>query len=204
MGLGPAMKSKILRNGLRAWAGGAIVLLLFLTPLLNYQVLQGQDSLAPSASSDGQRSLASVDASWELKISEEAASLLKKELVRGGVSIEDAGIGRRPDAYDRLAFGVLEGKYQFHLENGKIKEIDLVDQRSARAKLSEPSAFLTEFKDLLLVSYSKTQQRKRFLDHKNMVTIYDLMNSDNTRVGQVSFIEDQDGGLQKVTVKYLQ
>src|SRR5690606_33403049 len=130
-----------------------------------------------------QRSLASVDGSWELKISEQAAELLKEELVRGGsISMEDASMGRKPNSYDRLAFGVLEGKYQFHLENGKIKRIDLVDQEARRASLDQPADFLEEFKDLFMVTYSAMRERSQFLDQNDNVTIYDLLAADNSRV----------------------
>ena len=198
---GSKSEQNLLKSGLRAWAGGAIVLLLFLTPLLNYQVVQIQGT-APFLSVSGQRTLASVDPAWELRMSEQAAVRFKDELV-GGVTKGPAGLGRKPTPYDKLAFGVLEGKYQFHMESGKIKTIALVDQSREGAVVDQPQYLLEEFRSLFLVPYHKMAQRTQYLDQDQSVTIYDLLTKENDRVGQVSFVKDQRGGLKRISVRAL-
>lgn len=189
------------KNGLKAWAGGAVLLLLFLTPLINHKSFQIQG--APTfLSASGQRSLASVDKSWELKLSEEAALKFKDELIGGDVH-GPAGLGRRPSSYDRLAFGLLEGKYQFQLSQGKIHEIGLVDPGALGARLAEPEVLLSEFKSLFAVPYQKLAQRSQFSDQNQSVTVFDLLSEDDKRIGQASLIQNEGGGLQRLTIKAL-
>ncbi len=198
---GSKSKRNLVRNGLRAWAGGAIVLLLFLTPLLNYQVVQLKSS-APFFSVSSQRTLASVDPSWELRLSEQAAVRFQDELI-GGSAKGPASLGRKPTSYDKLAFGVLEGRYQFHLESGKIKSIRLVNEDQLGAVVKEPQYLLEEFRSLFLIPYDKLSQRIEYFDQGRSVIIFDLLSKEDSRVGQASFIKDASGGLKSLSVKAL-
>src|SRR5262249_26214153 len=125
-------KMKLELNQKKVAITASIVSIAFIVALLNQQLLKSQN---------GGRGIASVqdssmvNVSWQYDLAKKLAKETRRDL---------ASLGSRPNEMDQLRFGVLEGKYALHFEQGALSLIEFSEKESGeRPKyIEDKEAFL--------------------------------------------------------------
>jgi hypothetical protein len=171
--------------------------------LLTPQKPKGNQSRAIASFGDSRDfSFNQVQRDWEYKLAEKLSKEGSKDM---------SSIGRRPDPFDQLRFGLLEGKYSFLLENGKIKKIEFVETDTDRPKYINRKDFLETHNGLLDVSFDKVLEITGEGPGSNKIPVTgegpgsnkipessDSKKVEGTRSSQVSIPQESDeNGFQK-------
>ncbi len=104
-----------------------------------------------------------------------------------------ASVGREPSSLEKLAFGVLEGKYAVRLHDGKLQEIEFTESVShdQAKRLENLTAFLDSQRSLL-PEFERTMKAQSESEAKNVET-FQLLNQVSMPVAKVQFQLDDEG-----------
>lgn len=125
------------------------------------------------------------------------ARLASKELS------EEASVGRRPSALEKLTLGFLEGKYAVQLQNGKLSQLHFTEASAAGdlpKRVENLNAFLESNRDLLPVAFSKSVKVESAQQGENKSETFQLVNQLSMPVAKVQFLMDSAGRLLSMRV----
>ena len=145
----------------------------------------------------GSRSIASINpifkVSWEKKAFEVLKSSKERDL---------ANIGKQPSAFDKLAFGILEGKYAIRLEEGKIAEIKFAAENNNKPKhMKDRKAFVEKNLNLFAQGAYKAETLHYETTDDTVVESFQLKNSQGQDLRVVQVLSDKDNNLISMTVQ---
>lgn len=177
----------------------SLVSIVFAATLFNSTLFSNSTPSYEMASSSGSnsRGIASVSTKRIVDWENDLAKVLSKKSVR---SI--ASIGRAPSSQDRLMYGRLGGKYLIRYQQGKLHEIVFQKQpeqvKNDPSYITNPKAFLNEYKDLLPVEFSDAVP-KGDLKIGQEFQVYSLKESGKS-LAEVKFAFDRFGRLLEMKV----
>ncbi|MCJ8277181.1 MAG: hypothetical protein MJK18_10100 [Bdellovibrionales bacterium] len=156
---------------------------------------------APSADNPqiqaGSRSIASVNplvkVAWEKRAFEVLSETQTRDL---------AHVGKKPSAFDDLAFGALEGNYSIRLQQGTIAEINFASESNHKPKhIMERGAFVSS--NLALFSKdSRTADRVHHeVGSESIHERFKLKNQSGQDLGVVDVVSDINNNLISMKVQ---
>jgi hypothetical protein len=150
------------------------------------------------------RGIASVAQSMD-KAADTAAenSQLVRDLANRDLSPK-ASLGHKPSNVERLAFGVLEGKYAVRLQHGLLKEIEISSGFVQEAKQVESLVAFIESERSLLPQFDRSLKVSSEHEDGNAVETYQLVNEVSMPVAKVQFHMDNEGRLLSMLVSPMQ
>ncbi|OQW49301.1 MAG: hypothetical protein A4S09_12360 [Proteobacteria bacterium SG_bin7] len=107
-----------------------------------------------------------------------------------------AHLGTRPSKIEGLAFGTLNGSYLVSLDSGKITRIKVAERSTTNynpQKIKSANSFLEQYKNLLAVEFKSANKTHEKLTSEVKLEEFDLINSDQQRVGIATFTFDKAG-----------
>jgi len=137
-----------------------------------------------------------ADSIWEKKL---ALALSRKD------DRDPASLGQSASPMEQLRFGLLEGKYAFQMEQGKIKAIEYVDTDATNDRpkyINDKPAFLDNYRDLFKINFSKVIKKGEESEGLLSKETYQLYNAGRV-VGEAQFVSDQFGRIRVVRVDSL-
>ena len=108
-------------------------------------------------------------------------------------------IAERPSLRDELLFGTLEGRYGARLKEGRVLSLELLQSADSPSgiSLSDRSAFLSKYKNVLAAEYSRVGLQSK----SDTQEIWSLVDEDRTVVGQAKFSFDAEGRVSSLTLE---
>lgn len=134
-------------------ATAGLVTLLFVVSFLNNELLTVKKHNVNSAfvPTQSSRLPASVNSNWEKTLIEKYTS---RHQTQGII------VAKKPDAFDKLVFGTLNGSYVMTLNRGQIQEIEFNSGNDNKApeKINNTREFLLANRQLLTVDFNSIQK----------------------------------------------
>lgn len=162
----------------------SIVSIAFIVALINQQLLKSQTSGRGIASVQDS---AGISMAWQYDLAKKLSRETRRDL---------ASLGSRPNEMDQLRFGVLEGKYALHFDQGSLALIEFSEKESGeRPKyIEDKEAFLKNYKNLFKVAFKDV--KRTATDTSNSETkqdTFELLDEYNKVMAKASFVSDQYG-----------
>lgn len=163
---------------------------------------------ANEQSAPGGRSIASVSGGGSSTASLNENPALIQQLANRDLS-PSASLGHLPSSVERLAFGVLEGKYAVRLQDGLIREIEFSGETGAQnarqeaKRIGNTASFIDGQKDLL-PEYSHSVKVGDGREGVNEVETFQLVNQVSMPVAKVQVRMDGEGRLLGMKVSKIQ
>lgn len=151
------------------------------------------------------RGIASVSSVSEIVPSAEENQKMVRDLSRRALSAT-ASIGHKPTSVEKLAFGVLEGKYAIRLQNGKLSDIEFNRGEVAGQdpkQIDDFKSFLETQRDLLPVAFEKTLKVGTSQVGADRVETFELVNQVSMPLAKVQFTIDSEGRMLAMKVAML-
>lgn len=151
------------------------------------------------------RGIASVSSVSEVIPSAEENQKMVRELSRRALSAT-ASVGHKPSSVEKLAFGVLEGKYAVRLQNGKLSEIEFKTSEVAGndpKQIEDLSAFIENQRDLLPVAFEKSLKVGTDKVGSDRIETFELVNHVSMPLAKVQFTTDSEGRMLTMKVAML-
>lgn len=183
------------------WLYGSLAMV-FLTAL----VINTNDSVNLGAPDKESRSLASVGAGMGLVRNVNLERNIAQTISKPG-NRQPASFGKSPSVADEFKFGFLESKYAVKFYQGKVQEVEFADVPNQNVEpryLSNRMQFINQYRELFPVPFSSTVSVNREVVDQRIHETYALLDSDQSKVGQVSFELDVYGRLLGMKVKAIQ
>ncbi|MDZ4662482.1 MAG: hypothetical protein SGJ18_12790 [Pseudomonadota bacterium] len=163
--------------------------LLFAISFLNDQLFsnkQGSSNLSSQKANLSSRLPASTNLNWE-------AELIKK-YTSGFRDKKNLVVGKRPDTFEKFAFGTLNGSYAINLLGGKIASLEFnKDQNTDEPQIIKDTySFLIKNKNILAVEFDSVAKVSERYDGKSIYEEYGLFSASLIRVATVEIKSDQD------------
>ncbi|MCB0407594.1 MAG: hypothetical protein KDD34_05270 [Bdellovibrionales bacterium] len=182
------------------WGLGAFLTVFMGAILLNstdFSNVPLGDKQSRSLASVGQYETAPRDVHFEKSIAEKISQSSARQ---------PASLGRQPSRADEFRFGFLESKYAVKFYQGKVQEVEFTNssQNLEPRYLSDRQAFLNANKDLFAIPYTSTMSLNREVVGQKIHETYALLNSNQTKVGKISFELDIYGRLLGMKVGSVQ
>lgn len=173
----------------------SLLSIVVLVTLANNNMLNPNAQPQSSAPSSG-RGIASVGTGTSDAEDSFVRSMAKKELTGG------AAIGRAPSPIEKLAFGFLEGHYAVRLENGKLAELQISQDQSAK-QIDDLRKFLESNRDVMPVSFDKPVKIQSASTASGIRETWQLVNSLSRPMAHVEAQFDNAGHLLAMRVSML-
>ena len=198
----PVVKKEPKNSQRSNWLYGSLAMV-FLTALL----INSNDNVQFNSQDRESRSLASVGAEIGLERNESLEKKIAKSLSATSAQRKPASFGQTPSPADEFKFGFLESKYSVKFYQGKVQEVQFADAPNQNVEpryLSNRMQFINKHKELFPVPFSSTVSLNREVVDQRIHETYALLNSDQAKVGQISFELDVYGRLLGMKVKTIQ
>ncbi len=160
--------------------------------------VQQARGIACDPSMGGCPELVPLNTEWEYK--------LAKQMAQGETEGERdlSSIGQLPSPIEQFRFGLLENKYQFNFDEGKVSGIQFPEKSPDRPKyITEPEAFLKDHAGLFSVAFKSTQLASKETAGENVKATFDLKDSDDKATGRAVIVTDQYGRLLSLDINSL-
>ena len=175
----------------------SLLVILTLAVGINSTLFSQPTTIAGSPQKAMSRSIASVNplfkVSWEKKAFEVLKNVEERDL---------ASVGQMPSAFDKLAFGALEGKYAIRMVEGRIAEIKFASQVDSKPKFMKDRL---EFVEKNLAFFSKDAKiAKKVHQESNddlVVERFQLSNDSGQDLSVVQVLSDKNNNLISMTVQ---
>ena len=173
---------------------GSLVLILALSLGLNSAIFQ-QEKGAVAGESQG-RKLASISPIFSISWEKKAKDVLQKADPR-----DLASIGRNPSPFDKLSFGVLEGKYAIMMKQGAVSQIEFANKGQDRPKfVNNRKDFIMQYKKLIAPESSHVTKVYGEANGHVFLEKYRLESAQGQDLGLVQFVLDDQERLISMTV----
>ena len=172
---------------------GSLALILALSLGLNSAIFQQE--MAGEEPQAGRR-LASISPifsiSWEKKAKDVLETANPRDL---------ASIGRNPSPFDKLSFGLLEGKYAIMLKQGKVSQIEFANKGEDRPKfVNNRENFIAQYRNLIAPDSSQITKIYEEANGQVQLERYKLIGAKGQDLGLVQFVLDDQERLISMTV----
>lgn len=197
----PVVKKESRSSQRSNWLYGSLAMVFLTAVLINSNDSQN------SVNDNGSRSLASVGAEIGLERNESFEKKIAKTISSTTIQRRPASFGQAPSPADDFKFGFLESKYAVKFYQGKVQEVEFADSPNQNIEpryLSNRMKFINKHKNLFSVPFSSTVSLNREVVDQRIHETYALLNSDQAKVGQISFELDVYGRLLGMKVKTIQ
>lgn len=116
-----------------------------------------------------------------------------------------ASYGRRPSAIEKLQYETLKGNYRLSYREGYVVEVILDDsggEKQRAVQIGNSKDFLLRYRDYIAPGYSEVRFVDQGQNGEARSELFDLVDSDGTKVGQAQFFFDlYSGGLIQMNVQ---
>lgn len=176
----------------------ALVAVLVVVSVLNQNVFTPAKS-TPVPVSMG-RGLASVESpqvqtEWEYKLAKQMA----QNETDG--SRDMASIGQVPSPVEQLRFGLLENKYQFNFDDGKVASVKFPEASPDRPKyITTGKDFVLEHSRLFTVAFKDAKTASKETEGETVRETLSLLDGEQKAVGKAVVVTDQYGRLLSLEI----
>ena len=171
----------------------SLLSIVFLVTLANNNLMKSTDTTQAQS-----RGIASVPTGTTEEEDSFVRDLAKRELSQHAI------VAKQPSEIEKLAFGLLEGKYAVRLENGKLRELAFSQSSSLPKLVANLGQFLETHKDLMPVRFDKTVKVSQNQKDGESDEVYQLVDSVSRPVANVQFHLDNEGRLISMKVSHQQ
>ncbi|MES2964211.1 MAG: hypothetical protein V4760_10000 [Bdellovibrionota bacterium] len=170
----------------------SILSIVIVVTLANSKLLRSEDVDQPVQS----RGIASVPTGTS-----DAEDSLVHQLASKDLG-QNASVGQRPSAIEKLAFGFLEGHYAIRLTNGKLAELEKSGDQGKQ--IDDIERFLEANRDVLPVSFDKSVRVGHDAKGDIVTESWQLLNSVSRPMANVTVKMDASGRLLGLRVSMMQ
>jgi hypothetical protein len=139
--------------------------------------------------------LAPLNTEWEYKLAKQMA----QNDTQGERDL--SSIGQLPSPIEQFRFGLLENKYRFNFDDGKISSIQFPDESPDRPKyITEREEFLKSHAALFSVPFKSIKLALKENSGENVKETFNLLDGENKTTGKAVIVTDQYGRLISVDI----
>lgn len=178
---------------------GSLLVVLVLAIGINSAVFStsGQTQVSQQSIDSKNRAIASISPifgiSWEKRAF---------EILQNTESRELANVGKLPSAFDRFAFGTLQGVYSIRKIDGQIMEIRFAEEQAKKPKfLPKVDDFLNKHMKMFSAQANQIEKTHSHSNNEIRVERYEMHDKSGESLGTVQVLLDKDQRLLSMTVQ---
>ncbi|HEX4922514.1 MAG TPA: hypothetical protein VFV50_00440 [Bdellovibrionales bacterium] len=176
----------------------ALIAVLVVVSVLNQNMFSpAQSTPVPVSMGRGLASVESpqVQTEWEYKLAKQMA-----QSETDGTR-DMASIGQMPSPIEQFRFGLLENKYQFNFDEGKIASLTFPESSPDRPKyITEGKDFVLQHSGLFKVAFKGVKTASKETEGENVRETLNLLDGDQKAVGKAVVVTDQYGRLLSLQI----